>query len=170
MLKFCEALTSENRVKTLVHKLFESFLDSDDQYRACERYWEKLVFDVAESLEQPGEWPRWVPREYADGTAMDRDGNPILDGRSERLNRAFTIIQHRPTGDEVEIAAWLKAYEPEYTDLPRHELVLNLSLSEESAALARKLIRKWMSPATTPDDMGEFVRNNVPQSEHPSGE
>jgi hypothetical protein len=170
MLKFCEASTFNNRVKTMVNRLFESFLDSEDQYRACERYWERLVCDIAASLGQVGEWPRWMPRQYADGTAMELDGNPIFDGRSKRLERAFTIIQHRAMGDEVEIAGWLKTYEPEYSDLPRHELVLNLSLSEESAALARKLIWKWMSPATTADEMVEFVRNNVPQSEQPGGE
>jgi hypothetical protein len=43
--------------------------------------------------------------------------------------------------------------------------VLNLSLSEESAAIARTLLRKWMSPATTPDEMTEFIQNNVPRSE-----
>lgn len=165
MLKFCAALTSDNRVKTMVHKLFESFLDSEDQYRACERYWEMLVIDVAKSLGQPNEWPRWIPRQYANGAAMELDGNPMFDGRSQQLNRAFRIIQHRAMGDDVEIAAWLKTYEAEYSDLPRHELVLNLSLSGESADLARRLIGKWMLPATTADEMAEFVRSNVPKSE-----
>lgn len=149
----------------MVHRLFESFLVTEEQYRACVRYWETLVSDIAESLGQAREWHRWIPRQYADGTAMELDGNPIFDGRSERLNRAFTIIQHVPTGNELEIAAWLKAYEPEYTDLPGHELVLNLSLSEESAAITRTLLRKWMSPETTPDEMTEFIRDNVPRSE-----
>ncbi len=154
----------------MIRKLFESFLDSEAEYLACERYWETLVSDIAESLDQTNEWRCWISRQYADGTVMERDGNPMFDGRSDRLNRAFTIIQHRATGDELEIAAWVKSYEPEYADLPRYELVLNLSLSEESAALARTLLRKWMSQDTTFDEMAEFVRDNVPRAERPSGE
>src|SRR5690348_682893 len=137
-------------------RLFESFLDDPEQYRDSEKYWELLVSSIANSLGQTGEWPRWIPRQYADGTPMEADGNPIFDGRSERLDRAFRIIQHRPIGDDVEIAAWLKTYEAEYTDLPRHELVINLSLSQESADLARVLLRKWMSPEATPDEMLRF--------------
>jgi hypothetical protein len=154
----------------MVRKLFESFLDSEAEYLACEGYWETLVSDIAESLGQTNEWRRWIPRQYANGTVMELDGNPMFDGRSDRLNRAFTIIQHRPTGDELEIAAWMKRYEPEYADLPGHELVLNLSLSEESAALARTLLRKWMSPDTTVDEMAEFLRDTVPRAEGPSAE
>lgn len=168
MLRFYEASTSANEVKDMVQKLFESFLDSEAGYLACEGYWETLVYEISESLAQTNEWRRWIPREYANGTVMGLEGNPMFDGRSDRLNRAFTIIQHRPTGDGLEIAAWLKSYEPEYTDLPGHELVLNLSLSEESAALARTLLRKWMSPDTTFDEMAEFVRGTVPRAEGPS--
>ena len=51
------------------------------------------------------------------------------------------------------------------TDLPGQELVFNLSLSEESAAIARALLQKWMSPETTFDEMSEYLRHNVPQQE-----
>ena len=142
MLRFFEASISATKVKVMVHKLFESFLDDKDEYSACERYWESLVSRLEKALDQEGQWPRWIARTYADGSSMEPDGNPMFDGRSDSLNRAFTIIQHVPAGNEVEIAAWVKAYEPEYSDLPNEELVINLSLSEESAALARNLLRE----------------------------
>lgn len=149
----------------MIHKLFESFLDNAAQYRACEEYWEALVSSITSVLGQAHEWRRWIPQQYADGMPMESDGNPIFDGRSERLDRAFRIIQHLPVGDDLEITAWLKSYEAEYSDLPRHELVLNLSLSEESANLARILLQKWMLAETTPDEMKNFICDNVPRDE-----
>lgn len=79
------------------------------------------------------------------------------DAGSERLDRAFRIIQHSAVSDEVEIAAWLKSYEEEYTDLPRNELVINLSLSQESAQMAKALTYKWMTPDTTQSDMRSLI-------------
>ncbi|HSH82302.1 MAG TPA: hypothetical protein VLA19_27560 [Herpetosiphonaceae bacterium] len=142
----------------MVRKLFEDFLDSAEQYEACELYWEQLVRDIAESLGQTREWQRWIPRHYADGTPFERDGNPIFDGRSQELNRAFRIIQHPAVGNDLEITAWLKSYEEEYADLPADELVINLSLSEESAQLTQALLRKWMTPTTTTEEMQSFIR------------
>jgi hypothetical protein len=158
MVRSCEASTSENEATTMVRRLFEAFLDSESEYRSCEGYWEALVSGIAESMGQRHEWRRWIPRQHPNGTAMELDGNPIFDGRSDRLGRAFRIIQHSATGAEVEIAAWVKSYEPEYADLPGHELVLNLSLSEESAGLVRTLLRRWMAPDAVFEELDEFVR------------
>ena len=143
----------------MVHKRFQSFLKNEDEYRACERYWKRLLSSIEREVQQEGQWPRWIPLMYADGTPMEMDGNPIFDGRSERLDRAFTIVQHAPTGNEIELAAWLKRYEPEYVDLPGQELVINLSLSDESAAIARGLLQKWMSPHTTFQEMSRYIES-----------
>ncbi|MGH2732252.1 MAG: hypothetical protein ACRDJG_04835 [Actinomycetota bacterium] len=141
----------------MVHRLYEHFLENPDEYRASENYWANLARDVARDL-QVEEWrPWWIPRSYADGTPFEHDGNPIFDARSERLGRAFTVIQHAPTSNEIEIAAWLKHYPEEYVELPRYELVINLSLSEESAAKAEELLRKWMLPQTTVREMKELL-------------
>lgn len=147
----------------MARRLFESFLEDPEQYRAAEQYWAALVADVAGSMNQANEWHRWIPQENPDGTPMERDGNPIFDGRSDRLDRAFRIMQHRPVSDDVEIAGWVKSYEPEYVDpLPRDELFINLSLSQESADLVRLLLQKWMRAETTPDDMTNFIRQTLP--------
>ncbi len=141
----------------MTHSLFADFVDDPDQYEAVERYWGNLVADIARNLGQTGEWPRWIPRHFADGTPMDEDGNPMWDGRSRRLDRAFRIIQWPPDGDGVELSAWLQSFEEEYEAMPREELVLNMSLSEESAELARRLLYRWMTPETTYQDMLAFI-------------
>jgi hypothetical protein len=64
----------------------------------------------------------------------------------------------------VEIAAWVASY-PGDTDLPRHELVINLGLTEESADLARLLLQKWMRAETTPEDMEDFIYETLPPLE-----
>jgi hypothetical protein len=145
----------------VAHSIFVDFLDSADSYEACQKYWGRVIREVEASLGQSGEWQRWISPFYADGkTPMELEDTPIADGRSQRLNRAFRIMQHRPVDvDELEIAAWVKRYEPEYTALPESELVINLSLSDESAETARRLLYKWMTPATTADTMKVFLQN-----------
>lgn len=145
----------------MARRLFESFLEDPGQYRAVEQYWKTLVADVAESMNQANEWYRWIPQRYPHGIPLEEPGNPIFDGRSDRLNRAFRIIQQGPPSDDVEIAAWITSY-PEDTDLPRHELVINLGLTQEAADLARLLLREWMRPETTPDDMEDFIYETLP--------
>jgi hypothetical protein len=149
----------------MVHKLYELFLDELPVYRACERFWEQLSTNISNSIGSVADWHPWIPRSYAKGTPMELDGNPIWDGRSNQLDRAYRIIQGRAVGDTLEIAAWLKGYEEEYTEMPRYELVISLALSQESANLADALLRKWMTPETTPEDMQEFIAEIIPCSQ-----
>jgi hypothetical protein len=143
----------------MARRLFESFLEDPEQYLAAEQYWEALVADVAESMNQANEWRRWIP--------IDRDssverGNPIFDGRSYGLNRGFRIMQREPPSDDVEISAWVASYKPEDVALPLHELFINLALTEESADLARLLLRKWMRAETTVEGMEDFIDETLP--------
>jgi hypothetical protein len=144
-----------------VHKLFEDFLDSPGRYEACELYWERLVRDVEESSNQMGEWERWLLRQYPDGTPIEMDGNPMYDGRSRRSNRAFRVLQHRPASEDLEIVAWLKTHDEGYDELPSAELVINMSLSEESGRMARKLLSMWMTPNTTAEQMQRFIDEHL---------
>jgi hypothetical protein len=96
----------------------------------------------------------------ADGvTPIDEPGNPIFDGCSQAEGRAFRVIQHLPAPEGPEIVAWTKIYdlEGEPTLLPESELVLALSLSDESARLARALLQAWMRPDTTPSAMEPVI-------------
>jgi len=143
-------------------KLFKEFLEDASVYRACEQFWEQLTARAAASVGQTGEWQSWMPRHYANGTPMELDGNPICDGKSQRLDRAYRIIQH---AEGFGLGAWLSYCEPEYTELPRHELVISISLSEESARLAEELLRKWMTPETTPEEMAAYLEHMVPDED-----
>jgi len=143
--------------------LYENFLLDSNEYAAAEEHWRQLVTKVAASSGQSGEWVPWIPRHHPNGRAIERDGNPIYDGRSFRLNRAFRIIQHERSKDQLEFAAWLKAYEEEFTDLPRQELVISLSLSSESSNLAQIVLAEWMAPATTNESMQSFIDKTVPR-------
>ena len=149
----------------MVHTLFEDFLENEERFQACRDYWEELVEDVARSLGQAGEWKPWISRP----PSIDLDLLAIFDGCSDKLERAFRVLQYPSGEDKVQIAAWVKSYEdPEYTDtvFPRvGELFINVSLSEESAQLARILLRRWMTPTTTIDDMESFIRDNLPPLE-----
>jgi hypothetical protein len=145
--------------------LFPDFLENAASYEAAVAFWDRLVSDIERSLGQADEWGRWIPVRYADGvTPIDEPGNPIFDGYSQALGRAFRIIQHPPVSEGVEIAAWTKTYgsEAEPTLLPDSELVLNLSLSDESARIAQTLLRTWMKPDTTPSAMEAVIDASLP--------
>jgi hypothetical protein len=142
----------------MVRILYEHFFDDPEQYKACQAYWDQLIQDLAESLRQAKEWERWIPQNsYDHASLIEGEANPIADARSRKLNRAFRIIQSRVSDDKVQIDRWLATYPQENTDLPKDELFIHLSLSEESAELAKKLLIKWMTPETTPEAMQTFM-------------
>jgi hypothetical protein len=140
--------------------LFPDFLENADSYEAAVAFWDELVSDIEGSLGQEDEWGRWIPMHFADGvTPIEEPGNPVFDGYSQTLGRAFRIIQHLPASEGLEIVAWTKIYdfEGEPTLLPDSELVLVLSLSDESARTARTLLEAWMQPDTTPSAMDALI-------------
>ena len=85
------------------------------------------------------------------------DGNPIADARSEKLNRGIKIIQYQVIDEKFEIGAWLANTPQEYVNFPSDELVIHLSLSEQTAQLAKTLLVKWMTPEITLEEMQTFM-------------
>lgn len=142
--------------------LFRNFLRDPDEYTACERYWQELVTRTAASLGQVGDWVGWIPRHYPNGKPVERDGNPISDGRSLRLNRGFRILQHEASAEQLEFAAWLKTHDDEFSDFPRDELVMNLGLSVESSEIAERLLLNWMKSTTTTTMMEALIAKVFP--------
>lgn len=134
-----------------MHFLFPDFLEKEASYEACVRFWLDLITEVEQSLGQSGEWPSWIPRTYTDGgKPMDLDGNPIIDGFSQSIGRAYRVIQQPPEGDA---RGWLGAFverrdDPIYegTGFPPVELTIALTLTDETAEVARALLRTWMDP------------------------
>lgn len=144
-------------MKKPVRHMFPGFLDDETAYSASVSFWERLVRRAERESGQESEWTRWIPTPFADRvTPIDTPGNPILDGFSRRLDRAFRIVQLPPTTTEVEFEAWIKSYREDRSDrsaLPAEELVMVLSLSEESATLVKSLLVAWMDPDVTVDDI-----------------
>jgi hypothetical protein len=143
--------------------LFPQFLDNEDEYRRSVEFWEQLVSEVASSLDiDDSSWRPWVPRVYADGkTPIDTPGNPMIDRRSDTLGRAFQVIQHRAVEEDADVAAWISRYEHDdaydLKDFPRVEMFIALSLSEETALTARRLLTSWMSPETPIEDTERLI-------------
>jgi hypothetical protein len=145
--------------------LFADFITNDASYAAAEKFWSALADEVAAALGQGGEWRSWYPRFYGDRvTPMERDGNPICERRSDRLGKAFKIIQW-PPGSTADDAAWMTAWVKEWAGdplaegagLPDAELVVSLVLTEQSAGCARELLTSWMTPQTTVAQMSEQI-------------
>jgi len=151
----------------MAHRMFENFLDSAEAYEVCEQYWERLVRELEESLNQTNEWKRWLLRHYPDGTPVEMDGNPIYDARSRKINRAFRVLQHRPVSENLEIVAWLKTYDDESPEFPSAEMVINLSLSEESEHMARELLPKITTTSSANKDCSFIMlpASSLPQAE-----
>jgi hypothetical protein len=138
-------------------RLFPNFLVDESEYRASERYWEQMQDDILLTLGSQDEWRRSQPLYFGDGRTLMEPGNPIWDARSERLDRAYQIVQRAPSRAHVpEITAWIKNYEDDLyrgSGFPRTELVISLALSDQTAAIAHEILRSWMSETTSVDDM-----------------
>jgi hypothetical protein len=150
----------------MVRQLFGDFLENETSYRASEKYWSDLLREIEQVLGQVREWESWIPRHYADGTTpIETPGNPICEARSQKFDRAFRLIQHAPTDDDLDVSAWIKRYPEDEgydrTVFPADELFVALSLSEESVQIARDLLTKWMTPGTTVEDMDVFIRERI---------
>ncbi len=147
----------------MVRHLFRDYLLFEDQYEGAREFWERLVEDVARQMGQEGEWQPWMPRTFWNGTPISLDTAPIWDARSEKLKRAVRILQSPPESDDIEIAAWLTKLD--YTESggpgPTEELVINLALSEESSAIARTLLERWMDKGISFDEMQSLVRESL---------
>lgn len=144
----------------MVKHLHPRFLESELEYQAAEAFWRDLFEQVTTENGQHGQWRSWHFQEFADGSPIPRDGNPIFEARSERLRRAVRIIQAPPKSDLVEIAAWVDTFDfteaggPGFTE----ELVINLSLSGESARLARQLVELWMDRSISRERVEDLAR------------
>ena len=145
-------------------------MEEEARYEEARGYWRDLVEDVARRAGQDGEWQPWLPRTYWDGTPLPRSLNtvPTWDARSETMSRAIRSIQIPPWGDEIGIRAWLTKFD--YTKPggpgPTEELVFSLALSEQSAAIARALLKHWVNERVSYRQMEALIRDSL----HPASQ
>ena len=145
--------------------LFQNFLENSEEYEAAEHFWKDVFAETIRSAGQAGAWAPWRPRHYANGTPLERDGNPIFDARSVRLGRAVQVIQWPAEGGHVGISGWVTQLTvSDDTDNAENvlELTINLSLSEESAAIARALLSSWVDPQITREEMNQRIAQLAP--------
>jgi hypothetical protein len=138
-----------------------AYVLDEARWDAAARYWRRVVDDLAREAGQEGEWASWEPTTYGDGvTPIERRYQPVCEGRSYSLDRAFQIHQRRSLNEEADLAAWVKDYEHdemwienEWPRFPRASLVISLSFSNETAETATTLLRRWIQPDTTPESI-----------------
>ena len=143
----------------MVHRLHTRFLDSEDEFVACQRFWRALLESVASAAAQSGEWVSWRTEAFVNGTAFPREFRSVLEARSDRLQRAVQVLQHPAGSDSAEIAAWFQDYSDFQAVPPTSELVISLSLSRETAEYARRLLQAWLDPASSPESLQPAIHN-----------
>ena len=81
------------------------------------------------------------------------------------------MIQWPVEADHVEIAGWISHLPVELDGQDRDvtELTINLSLSVESAALARRLLESWLDESVSLDEMKAMIRD-LPRADDPEQE
>lgn len=145
----------------MVHHLLADFLENEEKYQKAQDYWYALIKRASKSVPDQLDWRRTTPATFADGvTLWPKDGNPVIEVTSSRLRRRIQVIMWPPQSEDLELGGWLAQREHWEVDtwVIWDELTLNLSLSEESAAIAEELVRSWMSPETTRDAMEALLR------------
>lgn len=143
----------------MVHLLYPRFLEQDEEYEAAERFWQTMFQELANQAGSSPEWRPWRPRAYANGLPFERDGNPIFDALNQRSGRAVQVIQWPPERNEAEISAWISQLDVDLAGEDRviSELTINLSLSVESAAVARRLLASWLDETTSVNEIEHLI-------------
>jgi hypothetical protein len=149
---------------TVTRWSYEDLHVNPETLRVARDYWERLTAAIADSLGQAGQWRQWIAQAYVDGRPYELEDQDTWGGRSDRLDRAYRIHQGPPVRDRPPgLAAWVDQYEEEYEEMPRAMLTIGLVLSDETARLAEKLLRKWMTPETTVEEMEAFIEEHAPE-------
>lgn len=146
----------------MAKRLHEHFLRTREEFLAARAFWQEIV-DRVTALEGQGEkWPQWISDTKVGGDPIDIDLLPIISGWSLACNRAFQIVQTNRRANNVTIAAWIREYDPEFHELPAAAMFIGLSISQETADLAEKLLAEWVKPGTTPAVMREVIDQLLP--------
>jgi hypothetical protein len=121
--------------------LFPDFLSSPEAYAAAESFWQAYFAKLAQTYRL--HLTPYLKNQTAGGQPL-RDGNPIYNARLSHSLRAIRIIQTEPeTPDEYYLNAWLDTLALDPQTEPLQELVISLTLSEETLARCEHLALDW---------------------------
>lgn len=134
--------------------LFASFLEDKKVFNLAEAYWRRMITAVAKEAGAP--FHSYINHRDSKGR-KEYDANPIFDAFFPSLHKAVRIIQDQPDADAPDLDAWMDSIELEEGQPPVPELVIALSLSRETAAAARELIRQWVVKGFSEEQMKEVI-------------
>lgn len=124
--------------------LFPDFLSDPGQYQQAQDLWRRTWDEIVAETDQAPLWQTpFYATTFADGTPC-RDGDPIFSAADPPRRIGVRVIPFEPTGELGELASWRDTFakgEPEEIE----ELVISCSLTEETLAKARDLIRRWIA-------------------------
>jgi len=121
--------------------LFHNFIEDKLVYTICQLYWAtkmEYFFETNKIIELKP----YLSTKFANGTDF-ANGNPMVDYFSQKLNKAFRIIQEEPDDKNTDITAWIDNSEIEENQIIE-ELVISIQLNPETEQIAFDLISKWL--------------------------
>ena len=138
----------------MVHHLYSNFLQDKKIYNLAQAYLGRLFSKIAQQYDL-----QLVPylNDQNGNGQKEYDGNPIFNVLEPSLNRAVRIIQIEPEGEQLDISAWLDTIELAESAPPVQELVIDMVLSKESYAIARKFIIAWLGERITKAEMEHLI-------------
>jgi hypothetical protein len=146
----------------------DGYLD-DEAWNHALTFWRRELAALATEIGSVGEWSTIVRPETWDGELWihrDIDDQTICAGYSRSLDRGFKVQQFPAHRAEGLISAWLYTERPEGSegipDVPQAFLMVVIELSEETAAVAGSLLRRFMSAETTIPEMEAFIDETFP--------
>lgn len=121
--------------------LYSSFLDDKKIYNLSQAYWGRMIRFIAR---EKGLSFQHYLNPYDGAGRKEYEANPIYDAYFPALCKAVRIIQDTPEEGAPDITAWINNFEIEEGQPETPELVVAIALSQESAGMARELLRKWL--------------------------
>jgi hypothetical protein len=121
---------------------YTNFLSDPDIYDALEEMWISWFNEITE--EHDIELQSFYNNLNSEGEKI-RDANPVFSGLEPHKNRLLRILQ-TPI-EEVEgnyIQAWTDTFGAEEDEEGIEELVIDLVLSEENKAIAKRWVVQWL--------------------------
>jgi hypothetical protein len=124
--------------------LFPDFSRDAGHYQLAQAFWLRNWEELIRELGQAHLWkaPHYTTT-FVDGIPC-QDGNPIFSAVDPTRRLGVRIIQFEPTSEEGELVSWVDTFakgEPEEIK----ELVISCSLTHETIARARDLIREFIA-------------------------
>jgi hypothetical protein len=136
--------------------LFSNFLSSPIEYDKATEFWCDLVRIAMKDRFVREGWRKWFNTDFADGTPQ-RDGNPIASFVSVARHRGISIIQDpdvssKPITSSIRVFAKGEKEEAPFLEIDAY-------LNDDTAAIARKLIKEWLESEDTSSAMDEKIQD-----------